>query len=854
MDDFPKGPKVAGVAILLTRRGANSPPDFALRLHKACVMKSIKLFLPVLILLAPGIAPLADLEPRLGGDAVYDTDRNVTYLANANLPLTVKYGLASQIQPDGSMIWSDALAYIDFMNATAHLGITEWRLTTITSGCAGTGCTADDFGHLFYSELGGTADQDITNSGDPDLALFTNIDDFSANNFYWSSSLGTYVWSFSFSGGIQLERHFNFNTHFVWPVFTGDPEAASLTVEKTASATHVNTGAPITYTINVTNDLLQDATGVVLTDTLPPGATLAAPLPGHCTAVSAVITCQLGTLTPGSGAQTVIEVLAPLVPGSITNTATVVSNESTVPSTDTAQTVVADATADLSIQKLAAAEIDAGAQNFFYEIHVQNNGPGVPTDVTVTDELPAGMFYRESTVSSGTGCIHDVPTNVLSCGLGGLSGGVGVVTIVVTPTRVGLSSNTATVSSSLPDNVPDNNSSTALTNVLLPNASVTDTINATDDQLLDFGLVTLSQSVGGNLSVLNTGTTTFTIGNLITPLEEPFLVVDPGCFGATLAPGENCSLIIQFLPTSDGSYENNFNLELGNILVPVRVTGSGGTLSADIEVNKTSDVDELAVGDTVNFIISVRNLQGTTADVRVIDKLPNPLRIPTGLVAFPSQGTYNARTGEWLVGPLIAGASPATLEIPAELYREHPSGKGCLTNVANVEITSLGIADVWVANNRSEKLLSIGARGCADLAITSVRQTLAHPVASTWLVEYAGNGPGSLGIPMELSAEFPIGITEFDGIGDTLPSDCVSSIKNNGLLIVVCTADHGFGSPFYVRGLSDPPATSFSRGFHISLCAASDDPNYKNNGAQFRSEGQRLNTGRNGQCIHWPPP
>jgi hypothetical protein len=179
---------------------------------------------------APGA--YAELETRLGGKAVYDTDRDITWLADANLPLTQKFNLASSIQADGSMTWPVALEYIAAMNdQQGYLGIKPWRLTIIESGCLGVDCREDEFGHLFYAELKGTPNTDIGSSGNPDLlSLFstnTGVSSIEQGNtsFYWSSSQGTYVLSFSFSGGLQAERHPNFNTHFVWPVFDGDPEA-----------------------------------------------------------------------------------------------------------------------------------------------------------------------------------------------------------------------------------------------------------------------------------------------------------------------------------------------------------------------------------------------------------------------------------------------------------------------------------------------------------------------------------------------------------------------------------------------------------------------------------------------------
>ena len=70
-------------------------------------------------------------------------------------------------------------------------------------------------GHLFYDELGGTASNPISSSGDPDLALFVNLQD----EVYWSGTdfalnFGE-AWAFTFDSGNQSTIIFNATTQFV---------------------------------------------------------------------------------------------------------------------------------------------------------------------------------------------------------------------------------------------------------------------------------------------------------------------------------------------------------------------------------------------------------------------------------------------------------------------------------------------------------------------------------------------------------------------------------------------------------------------------------------------------------------
>ena len=134
----------------------------------------------------------AALESRLNGQAVYDTDLNVTWLANANLAATNTFGV-SGIDPWGLMTWTAAQSWIGAMNAADYLGYNDWELPTTRqpdASCSiqlggvsyGNGCTGSEMGHLFYSELGGVADTSIVAIHNANYSLFNNVQ----NNLYWS--------------------------------------------------------------------------------------------------------------------------------------------------------------------------------------------------------------------------------------------------------------------------------------------------------------------------------------------------------------------------------------------------------------------------------------------------------------------------------------------------------------------------------------------------------------------------------------------------------------------------------------------------------------------------------------------
>ena len=104
------------------------------------------------------------------------------------------------------------------------------------------------------------------------------------------------------------------------------PEA-DLALGQHASPAQPRPGAPLTYTLTVTNTGPAPATGVVLTNTLPAGATLrtVTPSQGSCLGTAPII-CNLGPL--GSGAPATVTVgVTPAIAARLTNTATVAANE-----------------------------------------------------------------------------------------------------------------------------------------------------------------------------------------------------------------------------------------------------------------------------------------------------------------------------------------------------------------------------------------------------------------------------------------------------------------------------------------------------------------------------------------------
>jgi hypothetical protein len=155
---------------------------------------------------------------------IYDTDLNITWLANWNVNGAMTWAAANT--------WAANLSYAVGTNV-----INDWRLPTANTGpssnCTssftpvgpvqyyGYGCTGSEMGHLWYTELGNTAGGPLSNTGP-----FLNMQPFN-----WSGT--AYVlnpsnaWYFYTSNGRQ-DYTYTYNTFSAVAVRTGDVLAASV--------------------------------------------------------------------------------------------------------------------------------------------------------------------------------------------------------------------------------------------------------------------------------------------------------------------------------------------------------------------------------------------------------------------------------------------------------------------------------------------------------------------------------------------------------------------------------------------------------------------------------------------------
>jgi Protein of unknown function (DUF1566) len=199
------------------------------------------------MLLLSGAAPAALVDR--GGGLIYDTTRNLTWLADMNYAYTSGYAAANagganadQIQATGQMGWNAAVAWADQLDFG---GYSDWRLPTLKPfdpTCPiqtiagfpltiGFNCTGGELSGLFVSELGNKGVESVLNQdGDTaeqmaNLAMFSNV----KADTYWSSTQFNLrpndLWSFdSRIGGQSI--YGKFQAVYAVAVRSGDVTAA----------------------------------------------------------------------------------------------------------------------------------------------------------------------------------------------------------------------------------------------------------------------------------------------------------------------------------------------------------------------------------------------------------------------------------------------------------------------------------------------------------------------------------------------------------------------------------------------------------------------------------------------------
>lgn len=366
-----------------------------------------------------------------------------------------------------------------------------------------------------------------------------------------------------------------------------------------------------------------------------------------------------------------------------------------LPSADfTFTDVLLIAEADLAIQKNFSTDPVTPNNPITFTIAVTNNGPNAVTEAEVTDNIPDTIndVSWSCEVTDGTGsCGAASGTgNAIATTVSLESGATATYTVTGTlsPEAAGTLTNTARVPLEPGDRVgdditdpnPDNNTSTAQTPIVPPEAdlsltktaepptvvpgeNVTFTITTTNDGPLTATNVAVSDSLPPGLNFVsatpsqgtyNSQTGIWTVGSLAPGSNATLEIV--ATLTATEPVVNKAQVSASDQPDPDSTPGNNVAGEddQDSVTVPLQVT--------DLGLTKTASVPVVNVGEAVTYTLTLTNNGPRAAtDIAVTEPLPQEFTLRS---ATPSQGTYDSSTGIWSIGNLEVGNS-ATLEIVA---------------------------------------------------------------------------------------------------------------------------------------------------------------------------------------------
>jgi uncharacterized repeat protein (TIGR01451 family) len=458
-------------------------------------------------------------------------------------------------------------------------------------------------------------------------------------------------------------------------VFTAD-----IAVTKTASSATVPAGQSFAYTVVVSNEGPDPATGVSVLDTMPAGL---ANTTWSCTATAGSscpasgigdIAATIDLAFNGTATFTVTAVITSAAPSTIVNTATAAVGPDTVDpdptnNTDSASVVV-DFTATLSVQKTASVAVAEPGETFSYDIVVTNAGPAVLDGVAISDPVPTGLIAVSWTCFGTAGGVCSVGSGSGSPLLGAdlPQGGSVVITLTVqvAPGASGPIVNVVTATAG-PVSQPitaQASASVVVSTVVAPAAALSITKSTTAKTYSKLGSI-----VTFTLVATNTGIAT--LDNVTISDPNATLV---NCPAVTLMPGQTLTCSATHVVTQ-ADLDRNTITNIGSVS---GISPTGSTITANSAavvvpvmphaslslVKSTEATAFRKVGDQITYTITATNTGNVTL-INVAISDPNGVLgpcVPTNLV--PGQAltctAVHTVTAADLVATVISNQARAT--------------------------------------------------------------------------------------------------------------------------------------------------------------------------------------------------
>ena len=322
-------------------------------------------------------------------------------------------------------------------------------------------------------------------------------------------------------------------------------------------------------------------------------------------------------------------------------------------------------TVDLTVNKTVNSSHIIKGDTISWIITVYNNGPDTATNVKVTDLLPKGLVYINSTASKGS---YDSTNGVWT--IGDLTSKEAVSLTIITRTiDSGFITNNVNVTSTEKD-INQTNNNANLTILVHP------VIDLTVNKTVNSSHIIKGDTISWVITISNNGPDTATNVKVTDLLPEGLVyinsLVDKGTYNSSngiwivgeLNVGETVSLTIITKTVEAGFITNNVNITGEEKDLNISNNEANVTITVhpiiDLTGNKTVNNTNPKYGDTIEWIITIwNNGPDPATNVTVSDLLPKGLIY---LNSIASKGSYSPNTSIWTIGDLNLGET-VTLHI-----------------------------------------------------------------------------------------------------------------------------------------------------------------------------------------------
>ncbi len=507
-----------------------------------------------------------------------------------------------------------------------------------------------------------------------------------------------------------------------------------LTISKTDNVISAQPGDLLVYVISYQNVGNQDATGVVITETLPVNTTF---VPASSTIgwtfAGNIARLNIGNIAAGAATQTVtfavqVNALVPAGASQIINSASIDDDHSngvdpTPGNNTTTDTDTLVAQPDLTISKTDSQTNVVPGQLLTYVLTYQNVGNQDSTGVFITETVPTNTVFVPANSTPGWTLVGNTATfNIGALAAGAVSQTVNFAVQVTATVPAGVAQivNTATIDDNHTNGVdptPANNTTTDTDTLdAQPDLTISKTDNVTSAQPGDtLTYVITYQNVGNQDATGVVITETIPANTVFVPGSSTAgwtLAGNTAAFNigalAAGAPSQTVTFAVQVTATVPAGAAQVINTatiddDHNNGVDPTpanNITTDTDSLVAqpDLTIDKTDNMLTAQPGDTLTYVITCQNVGNQDATGTVITET-----VPANTTFVPASSTPGwvlaGNTATFNIGALAAGAAAQTVNFAVQVNAAVSAGAIQIVNVATIADDGTNGVDPTPANN-----------------------------------------------------------------------------------------------------------------------------------------------------------